>query len=230
MPVNFTQWGNLQNRYGGASILRPQRLAVASKMTLNWLSVLGNNLTLSSGNVDGRDMIGNHDDDAQGIAYDSSTEYQTLVDPLTQDDQNTPPYYFNLAFMWWCNDSVPWGPTCSNKELRSIGLAEYLKNDNYNTSEDGTGPGGTFEIIACHQRIFADLAGAFPATMPTYTAGGDYDEVNGPTSVSSWNDASFELVYSWDYMPIMGENGNAMEGRLYPLDPDAGCGSGGPGA
>jgi len=91
VPVNFIQWGSLNNRYGGASIARPQLVQASSTMTLNWLSALGKSVTISSGNVDERQMIGNHDDDAQGVGFDSSTAYEKLVDPLGQDEQNTPP-------------------------------------------------------------------------------------------------------------------------------------------
>ncbi|HEV3152335.1 MAG TPA: TadE family protein [Candidatus Baltobacteraceae bacterium] len=233
VPVNFTQWGNLNNRYGGASILRPQRLEATSSMNLGFLSVLGKSITLNSGNVDGRSMIGNHDDDAQGVAYDSSAEYTSLVDPLTQDDQNVPPYYITLSFFWNCGDTPPWGPTCSSRVLRAVGLGEYLKDDNYsqtNYPNNGVGPQATFETAACHQRILADLAAAFPATMPTYARSGNYDQNNGPSSVSAWNGASFKLVYSWDIQPVQGETGSAMIGRLYPMAVTNGCGAGQPGA
>ncbi len=230
VPVNFTQWGNLKNRFGGASLLRPQRIQVSSSMNLNWLSVLGKSVTLSSGSVDGKSMIGNHDDDAQGVAYDSSAAYSTLEEPLTGDDQNVPPYYLNLAFIWYCGDAIPWGPTCANRTLRALGLGEYLKNDNYKALQNGVGPDGVFQTAACHQRIYADLAAAFPATMPAYASGGNYDWAGGPSSVSAWNGASFKLVYGWDYMPVRGENGSSTPGRLYPVNVTSGCGAGAPGA
>jgi hypothetical protein len=232
VPVNFTQWGNLNNRYGGASILRPQRLEATSTMNLGFLSVLGKSITLNGGNVDGRAMVGNHDDDAQGIAFDSSAEYSSLVDPLTQDDQNVPPYYITLSFFWNCGDTPPWGPTCSNRALRAVGLGEFLKDDNYNQAtypNNGVGPSATFATAACHQRILADLAAAFPATMPVYAKNGNYDQNNGPSSVSAWNGASFKLVYSWDLQPVQGETGSAMIGRLYPMAVTNGCGTGQPG-
>src|SRR5262249_21201965 len=101
-PVNYTQWGSLTNRYGGAALIRPQRVEAGASMNLRNLSVLGANIPLSSGMIDGRAMVGNHDDDAQGAGYDSPTVFNSLVDPLSQDDQNTPPYYFTLAFQWYC--------------------------------------------------------------------------------------------------------------------------------
>jgi len=229
VPVNFTQWGSLNNRYGGASILRPQRVQASSTMTLKWGSALSPNITLSSGNVDGREMVGNHDDDAQGVAYDSTTAYNSLEDPLTGDDQNVPPYYINLSFLWYCTSASPW-TNCGSQHLRAIGLGEYLKDDNYNAPQNGVAPNAVFGYTACHQRIFAELASAFPATRPTYAAGGNYDEASGPASVGAWGGASFKLVYSWDYMPIQGESFSANVGRLYPMAPGNGCAAGGPGA
>lgn len=200
-------------------------------MTVNGLSVLGNSISLSSGNVEGAAMVGNHDDDAQGAGYNSSTVYNSLVNPLTQDDQNVPPYYFTLAFMGYC-PVLKFGSSCPNWELRSLGLAEYLKDDNYNTSANGIGTSGTFQTMACHQRIFADLAAAFPVTMPTPSPpqGSNWDETTtGPLSVAAFNGASFRMVYRWDVMPIVGGGGGNI-GRQNPLDPTYGCSAGGPGS
>lgn len=230
-PVNFTQWGSTTQRYGGASIIRDRLVQTSSSMNVTGFSVLGSNFTLSSGNVEGEQMVGNHDDDAQGAGYNSGTVYGSLVNPLTQDDQNVPPYYFNLAFIWYC-PTFQFGTTCNGSELRSLGLAEYLKNDNYNTTADGIGTNGTFQTMACHQRIFADLAAAFPATMPSPSPvqGSDWDETsNGPATVPAFNGASFQMVYDWDVMPIHGESSGVV-GTQYPLDPTYGCSSTGPGA
>ncbi|MBV9271291.1 MAG: pilus assembly protein [Candidatus Eremiobacteraeota bacterium] len=234
MPVNWTQWGALNNRYGGASIARPQQVQTSSSLTVSGFSVLGNSINLSSGNVDGRMMIGNHDDDAQGVDFNSATANSTLVDPLSQDDQNVPPYYFNLAFIWYCPDRS-FSATCasSHRYLNALGLAEYLKDDNYTATANGIDTNGTFATIACHQRIYAELAAAFPASYAStqpYASGGNYDETStGPSSVAAFGGASFSLVYSWDRHPIVGETGAGI-GRMYPLNPTAGCGAGGPGA
>jgi len=70
---------------------------------------------------------------------------------------------------------------------------------------------------------------AFPATMPTYTAGGNYDQANGPSSVAAWGNASFQTVYSWDVQPIHGES-SGLVGTFYPMAVTNGCGAGQPGA
>ncbi|MHB8432746.1 MAG: TadE/TadG family type IV pilus assembly protein [Candidatus Tyrphobacter sp.] len=245
MP-NWTQWGSLTQRFGGSAILRSQLVQTKGTMTVNGLSVLGNSITLSAGNVEGMTMVGNHDDDAQGAGYNSPTVYSSLVNPITQDDQNVPPYYFTFAYMSYCTLSQfsSNGSSCSSwysgGGLRSLGLAEYLKDDqtgnagNYTTSADGIGTNGTFQTMACHQRIFADLATAFPSVMPAPSPipGSNYDETSsGPASVAAWNGASFRMVYTWDVQGTHGEYpGSKSFANGYPLNPTYGCTDGGPGS
>jgi hypothetical protein len=244
MP-NWTQWGSQSERFGGASILRDQLVQTKGTMTLNGLSALGNSITLSAGNVEGKEMVGNHDDDVQGANFNSSTVYSSLVNPITQDDQNVPPYYFNFAFIFYCTHAQFAAGTCAGTYgtsggLRAVGLAEYLKDDqtgnagNYNTSADGIGTNGTFQTVACHQRIYADLAAAFPAVMPSPSPipGSDYDETStGPATVAAWNGASFQMVYAWDVQGMHGENpGSKTFANGFPLDPIFGCSDGGPGS
>lgn len=240
MP-DFTQWGTLTQRYGGASIIRSQLVTTQGSMTVNGLSVLGNSVSLNAANIDGQTMVGNHDDDAQGADYNSSTVYNSLVNPISGDDQDVPPYYFTLAFMRYCTQ-FSFGTSCPSGSwaLRDLGLAEFLKDDptgnagNYNTSADGIGTNGTFQTMACHQRIFSDLAAAFPVTMPSASPSpgptNDYDETStGPSSVSAWGGASFQLVYSWDVVNGSGGSGSTI-GRAQPMSPELGCTSGGVGS
>jgi len=209
---NFTQWGTVTNRYGGVSLLRPQRLQAKASMNIT-ASALGGNVNLTAGNVDSRPVVGNHDDDAQGADYNSPTVYNSVVDPLHTDDQNVPPYYITLAFMWYCSDNVPWS-SCSNRQLRSLGLAEYLKNDNYNTARNGIDDSGTFYLMKCHQRYYAAISVALSFLTTRQAA-----KLLGQTLVSD-----ITPIYKWDYMPIQPEPGNSpLLGQLYPLNPGQGC-------
>jgi len=228
--VNYTQWGTLNNRYGGASLIRPQRVEAGASLNVQNFSVLGTSIQMSSGMIDGRPMVGNHDDDAQGAGYDSATVFSTLVNPLSQDDQNVPPYYFTFAFQWYCNTFVnQTQPNCNgNRQLHSLGLAEFLKHDNYQAAQNGVVSGGDFYPMACHQRVYANLETAFPAVQPTMPPGpngwsqSNYDENNGPTSVSAWGGAAFGQVYNWDVKSIHGEGGGIL-GTQYPLPYSWGC-------
>lgn len=244
-PVNFTQWGTLTKRFGGAAILRDQLVQTKGTYNVNGMYVLGSNFTLSSGSVEGKVMVGNHDDDAQGAGYNTGTVWSSLKNPITQDDQNVPPYYFTFAYMSYCTHAQFQAASCAGSwytggGLRGLGLAEFLKDDktgnagNYNTSADGIGTNGTFQDMACHQRIFSDLSTAFPTVMPSPSPipGSDYDETStGPATVAAWGGASFQMVYSWDVQGIHGESPSSKTfSNGFPLDPGFGCSAGGPGA
>ncbi len=236
-PVNYTQWGNQTLRYGGASLIRPQRLGTSINLTSGAFSLLGSSVKLYSGNVDGRLMVGNHDDDAQGLGYNSPGVYASMFDPLLKDDQNVPPYYFNIADMRYCGSWVSQATQglCSGVSLETLGMAEFLKDDNYNKNvAAGVGPGGPFYLMGCHQRVYAAI-GAFlfanparPAsTKPSDFAGNsDWNETpSGPMVASSPLLApySFRLVYAWDQATHPKVVGKGFYGQFSPLHPEIGC-------
>jgi hypothetical protein len=219
VPVNYTQWGTLTNRYGGASIIRPTRMQAQTKLnTGSALWEFGSSKTFTAGAVEGQSMVSNHDDDAQGAGYDSTTVYNSQVNPLQTDDQNVPPYFLTFAFQWYCNSTT--STTCPNASLHSLGLAEYLKDGasgvdgNYTLSTNGIGSGAQFYVMACHQRYFANLAAYFPSTIPANT-GNTYKE----TSTSS----PFATPYSWDINQIYGEGFSSQTGQEYPQNTLNGC-------
>ncbi|MBC5828995.1 MAG: hypothetical protein GIW98_02245 [Candidatus Eremiobacteraeota bacterium] len=223
VPVNFVQWGQLINRFGGASIMRPQRLQTFSTLTIPGLSPFGNNVTFTSGNVEGRNMISNHDDNAQGVDPNSASAYGSQVNPFSQDDQNVPPYYFTFAFSWYCSAQNFGAGACPSQGMRSLGLAEYWKDGadsvdgNYDNPSSGVATGQTFAAMAFHQRMFANLELQFPVTWiaaqplkPT----GLFDE-NSPNSLS------LNTIYKWDALGVYGSGGSGL-GRQRPLTPLAG--------
>ncbi len=200
---NFTQWGTLNNRFGGASLLRPQRLQAKATMQIT-ASAFGGSINLSAGNVDARPMISNHDDDASGDAYNSTQAYTSVVDPLNTDDQNVPPYYITLAFIWNCNMGKKDWSDCPGRQLRSLGLAEYLKDDNYSSTDTGIdNQTSAFYFMKCHQRAYAALSAEF-ATALDYTLA----EVLLEPGISQGSNTVINQIYSWDYMPIRGEPAN----------------------
>jgi hypothetical protein len=227
-PVNFTQFGQLTNRYGGASIIRPQRLnAVAQLSVSNFGFLSQSTIPFSAADVEGRYRVSNHDDDAQGAAYDSQTVYNTQVDPITVDDQNVPPYYFNFGFLFHCDRRPGWGASCpgGSEHLHSLGMAEYLKDGddtvdgNYDMTTTGVTQGEAFQAMACHQRMYAQIAQDLPPAKPVYAPGRFWDENSGQTM--GGQTVSFQLIYSWDQNSIVGA-GNGL-GRTRPLSPLNGC-------
>jgi hypothetical protein len=213
---NFTQWGTTTLRYGGASILRPQRLQATASMQVT-SSAFGGSVSLSAGNVDARPVIANRDDDASGDDFNSSQADTNVIDPLKTDDQNVPPYYITLAFIWYCNDPTTpsWG-VCQSRTLRSLGLAEYLKDDNYHSGHTGIDQhDAPFYLMKCHQQMFAGLSIALsllPNLSPLATD--LFDPTKNPV---------IKNIYSWDYMPVQPESFGSQIGREFPLSPQAGC-------
>ena len=233
VPVNYTQWGTLTQRFGGLSLLRPQRLQAKATYMLSgsiWSSLLSetqHNIALSAGNVDARPVIGNHDDDAQGAGYNTSTVYNSVVDPLITDDQNVPPYYFNFAFMWECNSVAPdlnnpWStcPGDHNPNLTSLGLAEFLKDDNYNNATDGVDQNGVFELMKCHQQIYAAISLVLQAD-PIRPSGSEQLAAAWDQAIGT---AGLNTVNTWDVNNVQNKGGNQSNiGRQNPLHPEHGC-------
>lgn len=241
MPVNYTQWGTVTQRFGGASLLRPEQLQTRATYQVaggTWSAIFPQSvqpITLSAGNVDARPVIGNHDDDAQGADYNSPEVYNSLYDPLITDDQNVPPYYFNFGFMWQCAagpsnwDSA--GDTCDSMHINSLGLAEFLKDDNYyasNRPNNGIDSGGTFELVKFHQQVYASISlelAAFP-DQPTAAQLSSWN--SGPLPLAPWGMPGYaaETFFpnNWDRQNINGlSESNSNLGRQYPLYPQTGC-------
>lgn len=166
----------VNNRYGGASIIRPQQIVTKGALTLPTFdfSVFSNSLPMSGGNIEGRSMVANHDDDSTGYGYNSGSANGNLVLPSTTggDDQNVPPYYFTRAYMEQFS------------ALYALGLAEYLQdnsypsagNGNYSSMSQGIGIGSMFGAMTLHQQYFAKLAQLLKtAPFATYSM-----SLNGP--------------------------------------------------
>lgn len=233
-PVNFIQWGSSQQRFGGASILRPQRVQAQATYQLangTWNALFSQSsqpVTLSAGNVDARPVVANHDDDVQGIDYNSSTANSTSVDPLVTDDQNVPPYYFNFGFMSYCTDwqgSQQDQTACNgNWKIRSLGLGGYLKDDrNFSTytstlQNDGIDQGGTFELVKYHQMVYADFSLYFftNVTMPSASS---FDSSYGTYFHDNGSGGNGPFM-GWDVNTV---GGGGQLGWSHPLDPEGGC-------
>ena len=245
MPVNYTQWGTKTERFGGASLLRPQRLQTQATYQVaggTWNALFPQSaqpITLSAGNVDARPVIGNHDDDAQGADYNSQTVYNSLYDPLITDDQNVPPYYFNFGFMSQCAAGPPpwesgsnWshdGTSCNANSMNALGLAEFLKDDNYYSAtrpNNGIDSGGTYELVKYHQQVYALIA-QYLALMPNRPPQSTVDTVwNANVGTYGLPGYAVETYFPthWDRQNIqsLSESMSNM-GRQYPLHPDFGC-------
>ncbi|MBV8636606.1 MAG: hypothetical protein JO322_00850 [Candidatus Eremiobacteraeota bacterium] len=162
------------SRYGGASIILPQQIVSQATLSLPSfdLSLFTNPIVMTSGNIEGRAMVANHDDDSTGYGYNSALSSGDLVLPSTVngDDQNVPPYYFAMAWMKQCNSNIASGDyfDCAQQgsNIYALGLAEFLKdvskssatNGNYQNGTNGVGYGNAFGAMTCHQRFYASIA------------------------------------------------------------------------
>jgi hypothetical protein len=159
------------NRYGGASIIRPQQIVTQGTLTLPIfdLSIFSTPPTMTAGNIEGRSMVANHDDDSTGYDYNSAQADGNLVSPdaIGGDDQNVPPYYFPRALMKECPYNGTTGyDNCGGSDTYALGLAEFLQdasysgaqNGNYSIGGNGIGAGSMFGAMTAHQQVYAALA------------------------------------------------------------------------
>jgi len=162
------------NRHGGASIMQPylsQTTITQNAFTflnlvfrvhsqaseVNWLETMPT-WGIANQNYGGAYSPGNN-------LYNANVFAQ---------GENAPPYYMSLDFINHCATAGAWGVpggsrgVCPNKDVLSLGVGEYLDNNNWSNGAAGvggvatsTGPGGTtgtFEAAACHQRMFSTLS------------------------------------------------------------------------
>jgi hypothetical protein len=171
------------NRYGGASIIRPQQIVTQASLNLTSfdISLFSNPIVLTSGNVEGQSMVANHDDDSTGYAYNGAQAANNLVSPDTSggDDQDVPPYYSAMAYMDDCTYSNTLGYDCAASEhLNALGLAEYVKdnsnasatNGNYEITANGIGAGQLFGAMTAHQQVYAAMAALLTQTYTSYSS------------------------------------------------------------
>lgn len=169
------------NRYGGASIIRPQQIVTQGTLTLPIFdySIFSTAPTMTAGNIEGRSMVANHDDDSTGYDYNSSAAGGNLVSPDTPggDDQNVPPYYFARSIMKECAYTASgWDDCASTQDIWSIGIAEFLQdpsyptaqNGNYTITQNGIGSGAMFGAMTLHQQVYARIAELLVGSYATY--------------------------------------------------------------
>ena len=223
---------SLQNRYGGASIIRPQQIASTGTLTLPILdqSVFNNPITMTSGNIEGRAMVANHDDDSPGYDYNSAASAGNLKFPTATlgssgDDQNVAPYYFTMSYMKQCGSSGSNYFDCAGQgtHLLALGLAEYLKdvshagatNGNYSIATNGVGINQQFYAMTCHQRFFAQIAALVAGADASYAAA-----ASDPTHALQ-NYAVQATQYDFDLYGVSVSSGDY--GAQYPQHPLAVC-------
>ena len=163
--------------------------------------------------------------------------------------ENTPVYYIGFDFIEHCENTDPW-TTCTTQDYLSLGTAEYV--DVYNWANpvagvsgpaNSTGTGGTtgtFEAMACHQRMFATVADF----LNTITGGDPLNSIEttynpyyanravtnfhtstffGTTGSGGTASAAIDTIYGWDVERGSGPSGLGTAPGDNPLHPTTGC-------
>jgi hypothetical protein len=217
------------DRYGGASIIRPQQIVTQGTLTLPVfdLSIFSAPPTMTAGNIEGRSMVANHDDDSTGFDYNSTSANGNLVSPDTTggDDQNVPPYYFPRAIMKECPYDAAGGTgfynCASSQTVYALGLAEFLQdasysgaqNGNYTISGNGIGSGAMFGAMTYHQQVYATLAQWL--TTPQYSS---YDASHMTAPPSNLVVQFAYCLSNWD-VNVNSVSAGGDYGTEYPTTP-----------
>jgi hypothetical protein len=205
VPVDY-QYNLSGKRHGGASLVREaHEAATVTLPAAPALSFLGKGhaaVKIASTFIEPSVVFTNFGYNVQGVGFNTNAGVFNNHNAYFSTDANVPPYYVGFAYTQYCPGPTTFVASCQSG-LRSIdlGLAEYLSDDNYGAALTGVQTGGTYELMACHQRAYvALLANAFPsATLATNSVtDAKYDETR---------QADLVKIYHWD---------STYDGALHP--------------
>ena len=219
---------SINNRHGGATMMEPSQLtSVVNKGSV--ASILGVPLAVEGSMIEPQWMEnGAHFDVANSANYgQAGANFQ--VNYFT-NGENTPPYYVGFNYIENCADPQPWSSAqqgCSQPvQFRALGIAEHLDDSDWtlpNGEINTSGGNLAFVQVACHQRVYANLATFFannsalgslqttPGVAVSTQGNGDYvtwgntagegfqssPTVAGPVT-GLQADQNIRQVYSWD--------------------------------
>ncbi len=250
---------SINNRHGGASMMEPSQLTSQVNKT-GVASILGVPLSVEGSMIEPQWMEnGAHFDVANSANYgQAGANFQVNY---FSNGENTPPYFVGFNYIENCADGQPWLPAQTGclqpVQFRALGVAEHLDDSDWTlpNGEINTSSGNVaFVQVACHQRVFAQLATFFannsaldlvqrsPGTAinTQATAGGDYTTwgtsglngfANSPTVAGpiagSLADQLIREVYGWDVIVNGGYPPSTYTGvGTFPF-PDGGAASAG---
>jgi hypothetical protein len=222
VPVNFN-FTNPNSRAGGLSLIRGQLAQItivkSAPRGLLGVGVTGlSNVSVHGVAVEPNNLVVNNGWDVSSTDYNSAAALQASADlnPFTSDE-NVPANYVSDHYMATCTQAS-YGAQCNanNVSILALGTAEFLDDHNWNRTQLGVSPTGTFEEMLCHQQIFAAAAALFPATMPDTTTN-TYSKTNTASAIGK--------IYSWDFQTGLG-GGYTVNSRSFgefPLTPLNNC-------
>jgi hypothetical protein len=216
--VNYN-FSDTQGRHGGVSMMLPMQV-VSTVLRKNVNSIVlgatGSVLTLSGSTVDpAYQEVGAHGN-IQGSAFNTNAAFSGRADYFSQGE-NTPPYFVGFHYLTFCENTSSWAACPTNEQdYDAVGLAEYLDNDNWGRSANGSLPGGVFAATLGHQNTFAQISAAIaaaPSAAALYATG-----------TLRWNQGVLGCMYdTWDSRQAGGYPNNYTAVGQYPLHPDQSC-------
>jgi hypothetical protein len=213
LPVDYQDSTAAQqtNRHGGVQVVLPSRLQASVAQDGVGIGGYLPKTTIGSGVIEANMVVTNQGFDIWGNDVNSQSAFDKRLGYF-QDDGNAPPYFIGFKIMKDCMD-VAVGAGCTNAQMRSLGLAEYLDADNWARQQNGIGPNGVFEAMLKHQHAYAQLS----QEIDTFYQGGRTTKTSDPAANAFLpaGDACITTVQGWD----TAGGGSGFNWRLNPLNP-----------
>jgi hypothetical protein len=218
LPTNVpVTYPNVQSaREGGTSLIRRSNFQATVDAT-GPAGALGKFLN-------GGSKFGVHGSAIEPLSWQSNPQYDVANAGYTNTSpvqnaffggyQDVPYSYVSMQRMSMClalglpNVAPQFGTSCATTsvEFSALGSAEFLDQDNWQRPNIGFGPQSgswTFSEMLCHQQVYANAIGLFPAvTSDSAIVNGPgkqntFDIVNGNANGDA--NATLREIYAWDH-------------------------------
>ncbi len=164
-----TQNQSATHRNGGTTMMEPT-LETATVSKPNIFSIFGKSVGVTGESVDALWLeCGIHANVSNTTTGCSPGAASTFQGNYFTAGEHAPPYFVGFDFLHHCNDYQPW-TTCAGVNFLALGTSEFLHasagNQAGNWANVQPGIGGlagtsTFSLMACHQRVYAQIASYF---------------------------------------------------------------------
>jgi hypothetical protein len=206
------QLSDQTNRHGGVQIVRPAQTQVTVTNAAVGIGDILPKANLSSAAIEANMMVSGFGFNLDGSPMNSA---QTFADQKSYfaDDGNAPPYFIGFKFLYHCVPQAKNGCTATtNGNMWSGGFAEMLDGSNWSKAQNGIGPGGVYEAMALHQRIYATIAKQLN-TMSSVSSGDASSSVLDPAL------PCMQTVNGWDAQVTVGVPLGSTDTSHNPLQP-----------
>jgi hypothetical protein len=219
VAVDF-QLADQTNRHGGVQIVRPAQTQATITNSGVGIGTILPKTNLSSAAIEANMMVSGFGFNLDGSPLDSSKTYADQK-PYFADDGNAPPYFIGFKFLYHCKPSAHGGCTqTTGSDMWSGGFAEMLDGSNWSKPANGIGPGGVYEAMSLHQRIYATIARQLDAAEPNVVLGDATGTVLDPSL------PCMHTVNGWDAQVTVGVplgSTNTSNDPLNPMFEQPGC-------